>query len=33
MDIVMERMADYKNNPNQALDFDQSMDEIENELG
>jgi len=32
MDIVMERMADYKNNPNQALDFDQSMDEIESEL-
>ncbi|MDO8928386.1 MAG: addiction module protein [Bacteroidota bacterium] len=32
MDIVMERMADYENNPDQALDFEKMMDEIENEL-
>ncbi|HZL08737.1 MAG TPA: addiction module protein [Prolixibacteraceae bacterium] len=32
LDIVTERMADYEKNPEQALDFDQSMDEIEKEL-
>lgn len=32
MDEVRERMEDYKSNPDQALDFDQSMDEIEKEL-
>ena len=32
MDIVRERMEDYKKNPDQALDFDQTMDEIEKEL-
>lgn len=32
MDIVMERMADYENNPDQALDFEKTMDEIEKEL-
>lgn len=29
IDIVMERMADYENNPDQALDFEKTMDEIE----
>ncbi|MBA4408031.1 MAG: addiction module protein [Bacteroidota bacterium] len=32
MDEVSERMEDYRKNPDQALDFDQSMDEIEKEL-
>ncbi len=32
MDEVRERMEEYKSNPDQALDFDQSMDEIEKEL-
>jgi hypothetical protein len=32
MDIVMERIADYEKNPEQALDFEKTMDEIENEL-
>lgn len=32
MDIVMERLADYKNNPDQVLDFEKTMDEIINEL-
>ena len=27
--MVMERMADYENNPDQALDFEKTMDEIE----
>lgn len=26
------RLEDYKNNPNQALDFDQTMDDIEKDL-
>ena len=29
MDLVRERMKDYKNNPDQAMDFDTAMDEIE----
>jgi hypothetical protein len=28
-DRVRERLADYKNNPGQALDFDTAMDDIE----
>lgn len=32
MDKVRERIEDYKNNPDQALDFDKTMDEIEKEL-
>jgi len=32
MDEVRERMEEYKSNPDQALDFDQSMDEIGKEL-
>lgn len=32
MDEVEGRMEDYNNNPNQALDFDSAMDEIEKEL-
>lgn len=32
MDEVRERIEDYKNNPDQALDFDKTMDEIEKEL-
>lgn len=31
-DVVRERMVDYKANPNQALDFDAAMDNIEAEL-
>ena len=31
-DVVRERMADYKANPNQALDFDAAMDDVESEL-
>lgn len=29
---VRKRFADYKNNPEQALDFDTVMDEIEKDL-
>ena len=29
---VRNRLADYKNNPEQALDFDTVMDEIEKDL-
>ncbi len=32
MDIVIERMEDYKKNPDQVLDFDQTMDEIKSEM-
>lgn len=32
MDEVRERMEDYRKNPDQALDFNQTMDEIEKEL-
>ena len=32
IDLVRERMEDYKNNPGQALDFDSAMDDIEKEL-
>ena len=32
MDEVMERMEDYRKNPEQALDFDQVIDEIQSEL-
>jgi hypothetical protein len=31
-DIVRQRLADYKNNPEQALDFDNAMDDIERSL-
>ena len=31
-DIVRERLAGYKKNPGSALDFDDSMDNIEKEL-
>ncbi|MCF6353444.1 MAG: addiction module protein [Cyclobacteriaceae bacterium] len=31
-EIVRQRMADYKNNPRQAVDFDTAMDEIEKDL-
>ena len=31
-EILDERLADYKNNPEQVLDFDTAMDEIEKEL-
>jgi len=31
-DIVRERLADYKNNPGQVLDFDTAMDDIEKAL-
>ena len=32
MDVVKNRLEDYKNNPEQALDFDTAMDDIEKEL-
>lgn len=28
MDVVKERMQDYKANPSQAVDFDEAMDDI-----
>ena len=31
-DVVRERMADYKENPDMALDFDAAMDDIERSL-
>jgi len=31
-DIVRQRMEDYKNNPDQAMDFDAAMDEIDKGL-
>ena len=31
-DILDKRLSDYKNNPEQVLDFDTAMDEIEKEL-
>jgi len=32
MDLIRERLEDYKNNPNQVLDFENTMDEILKEL-
>jgi hypothetical protein len=32
IDEVRNRLKDYRNNPDQALNFDSSMDEIEAEL-
>ena len=32
MDEVRKRLADYKENPEQAMNFDAAMDEIENDL-
>jgi hypothetical protein len=29
IDLVRARIEDYKNNPDQAMDFDTAMDEIE----
>jgi hypothetical protein len=31
-DVVRERLAGYEKNPGSALDFDDSIDNIENEL-
>ena len=31
-DIVRERLADYKKNPEQALDFETAIDDIEKHL-
>jgi hypothetical protein len=31
-EIITQRLADYKKNPEQALDFDTAMDEIEKSL-
>ncbi len=31
-DVVNERLKEYNNNPGLALDFDESMDDIENGL-
>jgi hypothetical protein len=32
LQVIRERLEDYKNNPDQALDFENAMDEIEKEL-
>ena len=32
MDEVRKRLDEYKNNPNQAMDFDAALDDIEKEL-
>ena len=32
MDEVRKRIDNYKNNPNQALDFDAALDDIEKDL-
>lgn len=32
IDMLHERMIDYINNPDQALDFDEAMDDIEKDL-
>jgi hypothetical protein len=31
-ELVLKRLEDYKNNPGNALDFDEAMDDIEKEL-
>jgi hypothetical protein len=31
-DLVIQRLDDYKNNPDSAMDFDSAMDDIEREL-
>jgi len=31
-DLVLERLEDYKQNPDSAMDFDTAMDDIEKEL-
>ena len=31
-DIVRDRLVEYKNNPNQATDFDKAMEDIETGL-
>ncbi|MEN8251424.1 MAG: addiction module protein [Bacteroidota bacterium] len=31
-DLVRKRLAEYRNNPDIALDFDSAMDDIEKEL-
>jgi hypothetical protein len=31
-DLVEKRLADYKNNPGSAMDFDSAIDDIEKEL-
>ena len=31
-DIIDQRLASYKENPDQTLDFDQAMDDIEKDL-
>jgi len=31
-DIVRDRLVEYKNNPNQAIDFDKAMEDIETGL-
>ncbi len=32
MEEVNKRLADYKNNPEQAMDFDTAMDDIDKDL-
>ncbi len=32
IDVVRERLDNYKKNPDQAFDFDNAMDDIEKEL-
>jgi hypothetical protein len=31
-ELISQRLADYKSNPEQALDFDSAMDEIEESI-
>ena len=32
MEVVQKRVEDHNNNPNNALDFNEAIDDIENEL-
>ena len=32
VEVVQKRLEDFKNNPDEALDFNEAMDDIENEL-
>lgn len=32
MNVVRERLEDYKSNPEQAMDFDTALDDIEKDL-
>ena len=32
MDLVRDRLEDYKNHPDQAMDFDEALGEIESDI-